>query len=201
MPQLATISFQKSDLYIWNITESVSGLMHLWDEALPEIFYRYKQEIHRKQFLAKLLLLRKLHLLDSLSYLPNGKPVLSKGFISISHAGPYVAIAVSDQELGLDIEAPNPKLQKIASRFIAPEEIHLLDDLAIKNFQKLWTAKESIYKLMNQPGLRFRDQILVHWDKKNQKRTRAKVSGETKINLYFHYLPDDFIICQAFLDK
>jgi len=200
MPQLETISSTRSNLYLWNITESLAVLKNLYQQDLPEKFSKIKTEIHQKQFIVQQILLRKLQLQNQLTYLPNGKPVLPQQYISISHAQEYVAIAVSNEPLGVDIEAPNPKLLKIAPRFVSSVEVHLLADFSVQNLQKLWTAKESIYKLMNRPGLNFKNQILVNWNTGNINEAKA-VAAKTKINLYYEYLIDDFVICQAFFDK
>lgn len=80
-------------------------------------------------------------------YKKDGKPFCKKFCFSISHSHHLVAIAISDNDVGIDIEKIDftKNYIKIA-KFIATEkELKLCKD--IQSVTKLWTQKEAIFKL------------------------------------------------------
>lgn len=87
------------------------------------------------------------------SYSPLGKPFLPDAGIhfSLSHSGEYALCAVSDLEVGCDVEKLRPMTMKLARRFFAPEEADALaaiPDAEAQNvrFFRYWTLKESFQK-------------------------------------------------------
>ena len=81
-----------------------------------------------------------------------GKPYLDGGpEFSISHAGPYAAVAVSESPVGVDVEGPRCTL-KIAERRFAPAEYAaaaaLKGDAQREYLQRLWVAKEAFVKAL-----------------------------------------------------
>lgn len=87
-----------------------------------------------------------------------GKPFLTHlsndGFVNnpqihynISHTGHYVACAIADRPVGIDIESINPVDLKIAERFFAPDETeYIMDSAQTQRFFEIWTKKESRIK-------------------------------------------------------
>lgn len=83
----------------------------------------------------------------------DGKPYLASGAISfnLSHSGERVMCAVSDMEVGCDVQKIGEVNFKIADRFFSPSERRLLNSIEdesekIKMFYRLWTLKESYIK-------------------------------------------------------
>ncbi len=83
---------------------------------------------------------------------PEGKPFL-KGdrglFISLSHCDGLVAVAVSDCEVGVDVERVRNIDLNIAKRFFTQVEQGYLfgvDDGATERFFEVWTRKEAFAK-------------------------------------------------------
>lgn len=66
--------------------------------------------------------------ISKIDYLKSGKPVIEKGYISISDTLNVTIVAYSDKEIGVDIENKDRKIQ--------------LKDISIKE----WTMLESYYK-------------------------------------------------------
>lgn len=65
--------------------------------------------------------------------------------ISISHSGNVVAIAVSEQPVGVDIEEENiDRFEKLRARIVHKDEV--LDGV---NLCVLWTMKEAVFKRYN----------------------------------------------------
>jgi len=82
-----------------------------------------------------------------------GKPFLKNNthiHYNISHAGHYVALAISNQPVGIDIEVIKHIDLKIAERFFAPDEaiyvLSMQDDSHTQRFFEVWTKKESRIK-------------------------------------------------------
>lgn len=86
-------------------------------------------------------------------YKGNGKPYLESGekFFSISHSGSFAVCAISDCEVGCDIEKIEPADLKIAKRFFTPGEYDSImkessDEAKTEAFYEYWTLKESFMK-------------------------------------------------------
>lgn len=89
----------------------------------------------------------------------NDKPFL-KGkelFFSVSHSGTYVAAAVSDGEIGIDIEAVKPVSASVIKRVCAPAELSFVagesepegkvtDKSVLERFFMVWTFREAYGK-------------------------------------------------------
>lgn len=89
------------------------------------------------------------------TYGEKGKPMLKGSldkFFNISHSGDWVVCAISDKEVGIDIELLKRARLNIANRFFTSNEISLLNTLKgkvqDKQFFTLWTAKESYLKYL-----------------------------------------------------
>ncbi len=80
-----------------------------------------------------------------LYYNEYGKPYLESGelFFNLSHSGEYVACAISDKEIGIDI-------QKVCMKKHAMKKICTLEELAwiktAEDFTRVWAIKESYAK-------------------------------------------------------
>ena len=79
-----------------------------------------------------------------------GKPFLTNNphiHFNISHAGHYIACAVADEPVGIDIELIKSADLKIAERFFAPDETaYLMANEQSIRFCEVWTKKESRIK-------------------------------------------------------
>ena len=90
---------------------------------------------------------------DELAFSENqyGKPFLTNNprvHYNVSHKGNYIACAISDERVGIDIELIKPIDARIAERFFSPEEIAYIkqgyDQYQYRyRFFEVWTKKES----------------------------------------------------------
>ena len=79
----------------------------------------------------------------------NGKPYIDGGLhFSLSHSGKYAACAVSDCEVGVDIEHPRENTARLAKRFFTAGENERLaaSDAPDEEFCRIWVVKESYIK-------------------------------------------------------
>ena len=92
-----------------------------------------------------------------ISYSMRGKPVCKQYHISLSHIKGYVAVAVSEQECGIDIEQiiERQNIQKIAN-MIWGGECKNLDE-----FYKLWTHSEAAAKILDIPISQVKEEKIV----------------------------------------
>ena len=76
-----------------------------------------------------------------------GKPFLTNNpfmHFNISHAGHYIACAVSDKPVGIDIELIRTVDMAIVERFFTPDEkAYVISDELERCFCEIWTKKES----------------------------------------------------------
>ena len=69
---------------------------------------------------------------------------------SLSHSGDMAVCAISDENVGIDVEVGIEYKEKIAERFFSAAEIQGLEISADKDteFGRIWTAKESTLKYL-----------------------------------------------------
>lgn len=83
------------------------------------------------------------------AYGNDGKPYFSnypQFHFSISHSGDYAVCAVSEKEVGVDIQEIRPVKTDIAKRFFTEDEKAWIAQDA-RHFFRIWSAKESYVKL------------------------------------------------------
>ena len=104
--------------------------------------------------------------------------------ISLSHTQHFAAVITSKKHaVGIDIETINPKVEKIAFKFLTEQEI--ANVAATEKIEKLilyWSAKESLYKFYGWGGLEFKTQLLIEPFVLNQ-------SGTLRADIITPHLP------------
>ena len=90
-----------------------------------------------------------------------GAPFIEgEGFISISHSKNIVGIATClDFKIGLDIEPISNKIDKIKHKILSIGEVEKLDCSSLVELTKVWSGKESLYKISGTKGINFRTQL------------------------------------------
>ncbi len=88
------------------------------------------------------------------TYGTHGKPFLKNYpyYFNLSHSGEYVVCALSEREIGIDIQIhKDDNVMKLAERFFSPKECAALkkypEEERQKHFFELWTKKEAYGKL------------------------------------------------------
>ena len=87
----------------------------------------------------------------TVEYIANEKPLLKSDSglcFNISHSGDYVALALSDSEVGCDIQEIRAYNPKVAKRNYCEKETEYIENSENKDesFIRLWALKESILK-------------------------------------------------------
>ncbi len=156
-------------LGIWKIEESVSDLLTLLNK--PEMAYPFltdcRSESRKKEWLATRVLLKELlGEQTDIAYYPDGSPYLpdKEGmFISISHTKDYVAVyCTRENPVGIDIEHRSSRVLKIKTRFLTEEELVMIEpEHEIEHLLICWCAKETLFKLIKQTDVDFRDHLHI----------------------------------------
>ena len=173
-------------ILIWHIEEPLEVLKkNLKLSKADEIRFQKRKVIsHQKEFLAsrRLLLEAGISPLDLSHDLKNVPHLESGQQLSISHTRNLAGIALGTIPLGIDLEVYRPKIERIAPRFLHPNESFALEShLKIEKLTLIWTAKEALYKALKIKGIVFSEQLLVAPFQWGETSGSAKVliSGKT----------------------
>lgn len=153
---------------LWKINESADDLiaqLQLKDHEKDylETLNNGKRNLH---WLSTRVLLRTM--LNTDSYIDckvdeHGKPYLANfpHFISLSHSFDYAAVMISrNKPVGIDIELMKDKIERIAHKFMNPEELSFMNaDHRTEHLYISWCAKEAIYKLQGKKNVSFLNNI------------------------------------------
>ena len=153
---------------IREIRETSDELLNLSDKKdlyLPRI-HQMTTENRKREWLSVRALLKELTGEEKeIAYSETGKPYLVDNSyqISISHTRNYVAVALSKHySVGIDIESISPRIQKISSRFMSDEEeAGISSENEIIHLLLHWSAKESIFKTLNEQNVDFRESLHI----------------------------------------
>ena len=172
---------------IWEIKESLEELLQLGHTiSVPD----FNTEKRNKEWLASRLLLKKINPNTTISYNEFGAPEIDNGqFISISHSKGLVAIIISQQQVGIDIEEISEKALRVSSKFISKNN---LKDLTAEKASLIWSCKETIYKWYQKGNIDFiKDLIIQPFLIAEKGEIKAQFKNEpltlfyTKINSHF----------------
>jgi phosphopantetheinyl transferase len=214
MPLHRTINFSQSvgtttEILLWKITEPLSELSaEVTLNPISQLrFNRMQSELHQRAFLSvrKLLQLKGYTDFD-LEYDQFGKPHLKDGkHISISHSHEYATIIISDEITGIDIELQREIIIKIAPKF-AEKELEFLDkdnQEYIRKLTVIWGVKESIFKIINEVGISFKDHIHVHPFEMVDLSGTANLYFQNRASQFkYHFIEiDNFTLVYAFQNK
>ena len=170
------ITVESAKLYVWHITESLSELetgLEL-SATSQERLIKMKSENHQKAFLAVRQVLRQLNIADDdLCYDTNGKPSLCTGkHISISHSFDYAIVAISKENIGVDVELIRDKIIRLSGKFCNERELALapvpVEDKKAY-LTEIWSVKEALFKMCNSRSLSFAQDMEVHVEQKQAK--------------------------------
>jgi 4'-phosphopantetheinyl transferase len=157
MGVISNTTTQNCIIAIWEITETLEELLQLSNTISTADFNTKKR---KKEWIASRLLLNEINPKYSISYNKFGAPELSNGrFISISHSKGLVAIIISQQKVGLDIEEISEKALRISSKFVSKNN---LKALTAEKATLIWCCKEAVFKWYQKGEVDFIADIKLH---------------------------------------
>ena len=148
---------------IWEMTESEAELFDFLQlEADESAMYHSLKSAKRKlEYLGLRAALKTMFGKKvPLAYFPDGKPFLTDNSaqINVSHSGKWLAlIAHPDAPVGIDIECPTDKIERLAHRFLGDDELKTLSGR--EKLQIAWSAKEALYKIIGKQAVDFAGQL------------------------------------------
>lgn len=151
-------------LGLWKISETPEDIFSLYPflrQYADELNKRFRNVGRKMEFLCIRALLYEMCHDEQLliSHQPSGKPVLSNGWqLSISHTKGYAVLLLSEQQtVGVDIEYMSTRVERIAPKYIRPDEAAptILDKMLN------WCAKETAYKYFSADDLQFNDMFVT----------------------------------------
>ena len=118
---------------------------------------------------------------------------------SISHCGDYAAAIVSsDKRVGIDIEVPSDKAEKIKHKFLSEEENKIFyNELLTPDFRLptlLWSAKESVFKWHGDGGVDFREHIHIKKQHAGAETINCFFTKDAAKDLVIHYRLFDHLV-------
>lgn len=155
---------------LWKIEEKADDLynqlqLNKEENDYVEQISNGKRHLH---WLGTRVLLRKMLITDE--YIDckvdeHGKPYLVTlpYHISLSHSFDYAAVMISKKHpVGIDIELVKDKVERIAHKFMRPEELAFINENhKIPQLYACWCAKEAVYKCNGQKEVSFVDNIVL----------------------------------------
>ena len=210
MPLFRT--YQQGDLTVavWKVDETVEQLRSMFHQfsVYEEGFARFSAEKRKQEWLAVRVLLKEmLGEEKSIAYLPSGKPYLEDGsmHVSFSHTHGYVAVALHPfAEVGVDIEQYGTRVQRVASRFIREDEkVSIASGDEIVGLLLHWSAKETMFKLMDDQGVDFIDHLRVFPFQQEESGTfkACEYRSDKEMEFLIHYdTHPDYVLTFACLE-
>lgn len=128
--------------------------------------------------------------------LPSGKPVAFVGgkeiFVSISHSGDFVAAAVCDTPVGIDLEAKREIKPDFIKKVLSEEELEFVKEGNDETtaFLKIWTAKEAYLKLTGEGLAGLKDAEVL-----------TLIKGEGKDGLILKSSCTEHFVCSVIFKK
>jgi 4'-phosphopantetheinyl transferase len=157
-----------TEFALWKIEEKAEDLykqlqLNEHEKAYVEQLKLGKRHLH---WLGVRVLLRTM--LNTSEYIDckidmHGKPYLVTipYHISLSHSFEYAAVMISKtRPVGIDIEQIREKVDRIAYKFMQPEEMAFISEAnKIDQLYACWCAKEAVYKCFGQKEVSFANHI------------------------------------------
>ncbi len=117
--------------------------------------------------------------------------------ISITNSYPFAALALSKQEIGIDIERFNPKFLKLQDKFVYPEERSFIPKgEEVEYLTIIWSVKESLYKIHHAKHWSLKKHYEVFpFQRENLHSIRCRVYDEHSSDEYYARVEffDDFV--------
>jgi 4'-phosphopantetheinyl transferase len=126
-----------------------------------ERFFTFSNLKRKQEFVATRLLRHEVIGFQHIHYNNVGAPYIDgEGYISISHTRNLVGFALCKTfQIGLDLELIQDKIIAVKHKFISESEKQNFEIDNCEELTKIWSAKETLYKLSGLKGLNFRTEL------------------------------------------
>jgi len=167
MPLFFSLEEKNFQLAVWKMDEDLDELLHESSLSAADLARAnsFTHAARKKEWICIRLLLKKLNWNFSIGYHESGKPFLenSMAHISISHTKDFAGLIISDYSVvGIDLERINPRIEKIAHKFVSSEEEKMLaGENHLEKLFVIWGVKEVLFKMHSIGELLFKEHLAV----------------------------------------
>lgn len=202
-------------VYILNankITTDISKYVNVDKRRLEKIKKSTNQLFIKEQLGSNLLLndilennyFKDINLLEYV-YNESGKPYLKDDnlYFSLSHSNGIVALTVSKEEIGLDIELIKPIKESVAKRIMNENEYCIYSSLdknkKITYFYEVWTSKEAYVKKLgttisfNPSNIEIDEDILIKRIIIDNNEYMLAVTNSVSLTIDERYIPKELL--------
>tara|TARA_B100000609_G_scaffold123734_1_gene98541 strand:- start:557 stop:1135 length:579 start_codon:yes stop_codon:yes gene_type:complete len=173
---------------VWEMTESENDLEKEFSKKTLPKFKSTKRQV---EYLCTRLLLKKINPKLNISYNQFGAPTINNNQnISISHSEKYVAIIISKNKVGIDIEKISNKPLKVIQKFISKNDNVKADQ---KEASLAWCAKETLFKYHMKGEIDFKKNINIKEIDFEQKKIHA-LFLKSSVILDFQIINDHILV-------
>lgn len=190
MPFIPIIKTDNYQLGLWYITESAEELASFLVMTSAQTFGKDNRNLH---WLAARVLLK--HLLGGKTFdllkTETGKPYVPNDDIeiSLSHSGDYAAaIICNKEETGVDIEKIDPRIYRIAHKYLNDFDRSFLTDNDLVGHFLIWNAKEVLFKYYSKGAVDFRKHLFIDLSNRKNNKIVATIKKDdfyAEINIQF----------------
>ena len=173
---------------VWEMTESENDLEKEFSKKTLPKFKSTKRQV---EYLCTRLLLKKINPKLNISYNQFGAPTINNNQnISISHSDKYVAIIISKNKVGIDIEKISNKPLKVIQKFISKNDNIKVDK---KEASLAWCVKETLFKYHMEGEIDFKKNINIKEIDFEQKKIHA-LFLKSSVILDFQIINDHILV-------
>lgn len=177
-------------LALWQMTENPEELPRPKGVDFSDIH----SVVRQKERLVTYCMLRALTNRDDLviGHNASDKPVLDGYSLSLSHTKGWAAMIISERQLalGIDIEYFSDRVNKVADRFIRPDEQS--DNLEYRLIN--WSAKESVYKALSSEDLQYFEMRLAPYKASDSGVVNVEDLKEAKVLDVNYIFNNDYVL-------
>lgn len=174
---------------IWDTQETLNELLKL---SRPFDLTKFKTEKRKKEFLASRLLVQEISQNTIITYNEFGAPELENGkYISISHSKEMVAIIISEQQVGMDVEQISEKVLHLSSKFVSEKN---LKNLSKEKATLIWCCKEAVFKWHQTGGVDFIKDIIIPEFSAKEKGEIAIQFKNKELNLNYQKINNHYLV-------
>ncbi len=188
---------ENSHLYVWKIEELLS-YFELYVDAPTDIAHPKKvlEYTVGRFMLSQYVPSFKI---ENLQVSDTGKPYLEHSDVefSLSHSFPFVALLISDEAVGVDIQVYSDKIMRIAPKYTSEAEADMSD---VTQLTVVWCLKEAAFKWYELGNVEFLSQIKlpkIDFSQKEQTIHFITFEGQEYFLNSRYEITDDYVIAYS----
>jgi len=191
-----TITIQNARILVFQLSQSIDELYQQLDYVDPDEFSKLVSDKRKREYLGvRVALKNMLGVEKKIEYDADRKPRFSDDsyYISISHSADWIAVmADPNHPVGIDIEVPTAKIQKIYKRFLNErEQLELSNGQNLNQLLLAWSGKEALFKIIGKEAVDFAKHLHIFpFEVASEGLFNAEHSS-TKQKYQLHYIQNE----------